>query len=293
MKEAIIRSEKALLPVMLNTDELQWAIVGNGSLVYENVKLLTAHSTQISIVLFAEYFGDELKSLVRSHANIELIEKEYEASDLDEIDMLIVDTGSSVVNEKIQADAHQRNIFVFIPSAPAESDFTIGAKPAVIVPANGKPHFANGHPGLVKTTEQRWKSLASKLILAFVLMIIGHMIISYLPLPTFKEIGKSVEPYINYQFLFFVLAGFLAQMVDGVLSMGYGVTSATVLMSFNVSPVAMSAAIHTSEIFTTGISGYSHYKFGNVNKKLFKHLVIPGVIGAILGAVLLIFLDDK
>ena len=82
-------------------------------------------------------------------------------------------------------------------------------------------------------------------------------------------------------------------MVDGVLSMGYGVTSATVLMSFNVSPVAMSAAIHTSEIFTTGISGYSHYKFGNVNKKLFRHLVIPGVIGAILGAVLLIFLDDK
>lgn len=292
MKDTIIRSEKALLPVMINTDELQWAVVGSGSLVYENMKLLTAHSNEISIVLFAEYFGDELKSLVRSHSNIELIEKEYEPSDLDEIDMLIVDTGNQLVNEKIKSEAHHRNIFVFIPASPTESDFTIGTKQAIL-PVAGKPILSKGHSNIITTTEQRWKSLASKLILAFVLMIIGHMVISYLPLPTFKEIGESIQPYINYQFLFFVLAGFLAQMVDGVLSMGYGVTSATVLMSFNVSPVAMSAAIHTSEIFTTGISGYSHYKFGNVNKKLFKHLVIPGVIGAILGAALLIFLDDK
>jgi uncharacterized membrane protein YfcA len=64
-------------------------------------------------------------------------------------------------------------------------------------------------------------------------------------------------------------------------------------MSFGVSPVASSAAIHTSEIFTTGISGYSHYRFGNVNKKLFKHLVIPGILGAIGGALLLVMLGEK
>jgi len=64
-------------------------------------------------------------------------------------------------------------------------------------------------------------------------------------------------------------------------------------MSFGVNPVSVSAAIHASEIFTSGISGYSHYRFGNVNKKLFKHLVIPGIIGAILGALLLVFLGEK
>ena len=45
-------------------------------------------------------------------------------------------------------------------------------------------------------------------------------------------------------------------------------------------------------MFSSGISGYSHYKFGNVNKKLFRHLVIPGVIGAILGALALVFVGD-
>jgi uncharacterized membrane protein YfcA len=69
--------------------------------------------------------------------------------------------------------------------------------------------------------------------------------------------------------------------------MGYGVTSATILLSAGVSPAAISGSIHTAEMFASGASGYSHYKFGNVNKKLFKALLIPGVIGAILGAVLL------
>lgn len=141
--------------------------------------------------------------------------------------------------------------------------------------------------------EKKWKRVATKLIVAFALMVLGHIVISYLPLPPFGQVVDNLKPYFDQQFLFFMLTGFLAQMVDGVLGMGYGVTSATCLMSFGISPVAVSSAIHTSEIFASGVSGYSHYKFGNVNKKMFRHLVIPGVIGAISGAVLLVFLGEK
>lgn len=74
--------------------------------------------------------------------------------------------------------------------------------------------------------------------------------------------------------------------------MGYGVTCTTVMMTMGIPPAAISASIHTAEVFTTGVSGYSHYRFGNVNKKLFKVLVIPGVIGAIAGAALLVFLGE-
>lgn len=140
-----------------------------------------------------------------------------------------------------------------------------------------------------------WKSrkLARTLIIVFAVMTVIHLVVSYTPLPPLTQLTEYIKEGFNRRFLFFILAGFLAQMVDGVLSMGYGVTSATCLISFGVNPVAMSAAIHTSEIFTSGISGYSHFKFGNVNKKLFKHLVIPGVIGAILGALLLVYLGEK
>ena len=60
----------------------------------------------------------------------------------------------------------------------------------------------------------------------------------------------------------------------------------------NASPAAISGSIHTAEIFASGASGYSHYKFGNVNKKLFKVLLIPGIIGAVLGAILLVKFGD-
>jgi hypothetical protein len=46
-------------------------------------------------------------------------------------------------------------------------------------------------------------------------------------------------------------------------------------------------------MFASGASGYSHYKFGNVNKKMFKGLLNPGIIGAILGAILLTTLGEK
>jgi uncharacterized membrane protein YfcA len=65
------------------------------------------------------------------------------------------------------------------------------------------------------------------------------------------------------------------------------------LLSAGVNPAAISGSIHTAELFASGASGYSHYKFGNVNKKLFKALLIPGIIGAVFGAVLLVQLGNK
>lgn len=141
--------------------------------------------------------------------------------------------------------------------------------------------------------EKRFRKIATWSLLGFALMLIGHFIFSYIP---FREIaGDTVTWYktLDSNFHWMLLAGFLAQLVDGALGMGYGVTSATVLLSAGVNPAAISGSIHTAEMFASGASGYSHYKFGNVNKKLFKALLIPGVIGAILGAVLLTQLGNS
>ncbi len=88
-------------------------------------------------------------------------------------------------------------------------------------------------------------------------------------------------------FFWFLLAGFLAQMVDGALGMAYGVTSNSVLLGFGLSPRLASAAVHTAEVFTTGVSGLSHIRVGNFDLKLFLKLFVPGVIAASVGAFLL------
>jgi hypothetical protein len=97
----------------------------------------------------------------------------------------------------------------------------------------------------------------------------------------------------NQSIIIYIIVGFIAQMIDGALGMAYGVSSNTFLLSVGIPPAAASASVHTAEIFTSGISGLSHLKFGNVDKKLFKKLLIPGVIGGILGAYILTMVPGK
>jgi len=145
----------------------------------------------------------------------------------------------------------------------------------------------------IKETSINWKRIATWCLVSFAIIMTGYFVLSNLPVQNLAT--KTFDWYqtLDKNFHWMVLAGFLAQLVDGALGMGYGVTSAAILLSTGVNPATISASIHTAEMFTSGASGYSHYKFGNVNKKLFRLLVIPGVIGAIAGAFLLVFLGDK
>ncbi|HEY5724021.1 MAG TPA: sulfite exporter TauE/SafE family protein [Allosphingosinicella sp.] len=85
----------------------------------------------------------------------------------------------------------------------------------------------------------------------------------------------------------FIAIGFAAQLIDGALGMAFGVISTTLLVSLGVPPATASAGVHTVETFTTGVSGISHTLHKNVDWKLFFRIVVPGVIGGILGAYVL------
>ncbi|MFC7442000.1 sulfite exporter TauE/SafE family protein [Laceyella putida] len=80
------------------------------------------------------------------------------------------------------------------------------------------------------------------------------------------------------------LIGFAAQLVDGSLGMAYGVTSSSLLLMFGIAPSVASASVHMAEVVTTAASGVSHLRFGNVDKYTVSRLVIPGSIGAFVGA---------
>jgi uncharacterized membrane protein YfcA len=96
-----------------------------------------------------------------------------------------------------------------------------------------------------------------------------------------------MESSVEDQFWWFVLAGFCAQMVDGALSMAYGVTASSILAVFGVPPAVTSATVHAAETFTTGFSLLSHRYFGNIDWRLFRRLLVPGVAGAVAGAYVL------
>ncbi|WP_395747283.1 sulfite exporter TauE/SafE family protein [Prosthecobacter sp.] len=99
--------------------------------------------------------------------------------------------------------------------------------------------------------------------------------------------------FLTPEFGLYVLAGFVAQLIDGALGMAYGVSASSLLSVFGVEPRVVSATVHAAECFTTGASGLSHHAFGNVDRTLFRRLLIPAVIGAVIGAYVLTHIDGK
>lgn len=86
----------------------------------------------------------------------------------------------------------------------------------------------------------------------------------------------------------FILVGFIAQIIDGALGMAYGVSSNSFLLGIGVPPAAASASVHMAEVVTTAISGLSHWRLGNLDTKLIKSLLLPGALGAVVGAYILV-----
>ncbi len=90
-----------------------------------------------------------------------------------------------------------------------------------------------------------------------------------------------------------IFVGFIAQIIDGSLGMAYGVTGNSFLLTLGLPPAVASASVHASEVVTTLVSGLSHWKLGNTDKRTVLRLLIPGVIGGGVGAYILTSLDGN
>ena len=141
--------------------------------------------------------------------------------------------------------------------------------------------------------EKEFKKLSSSalswMIWSIVVVFTGVIIYAlWQQEPAFRNYIENVNP----DFYWFLGAGFVFAMIDGAIGMSYGVTSTTFSLSMGIPPASASTAVHISEILSNGIAGFMHYRMGNINKKLFKLLLIPGIIGAVLGAYLLSSLEE-
>ncbi len=109
---------------------------------------------------------------------------------------------------------------------------------------------------------------------------------------TFNQAINSWELDVE-MFLWFLLVGFIAQSIDGALGMAYGVSCNSILLGIGIPPAMASAWVHFAQVFTSLASGISHWKMGNVDWRLAKKLLIPGVLGSIAGAFLLSNVDGQ
>mgnify|MGYP003344004983 CR=1 FL=1 len=93
--------------------------------------------------------------------------------------------------------------------------------------------------------------------------------------------------------LLVALAGFFASMVDGALGMGFGPTSSSILLAAGISPGAVSASVNLAKMATGIAAALSHWRLGNIDKRLVLRLAVPGAVGALVGVTVLANVDAK
>ena len=84
-----------------------------------------------------------------------------------------------------------------------------------------------------------------------------------------------------------VAAGFVAQLIDGSLGMGFGTITMTFLLGLGIAPAVASASVNVATIATSAVSAASHAKLQNVHWPTTLRLGIPGAVGGFAGALAL------
>ncbi|MEJ7663997.1 MAG: TSUP family transporter [Hymenobacter sp.] len=242
------------LPVFLDLAQRRILLVGGGPEALEQLTAVLAAEPTAAVTVVAPRLRPALRALAARHPQVVLLERAFDPNDLPGHDLVLVATDDTVLHGLVRAGAAARRLHA--------------------VAALGPPMRPRPWPTGNEWLRTRWPRSRCFLVLS----ILSY----YFTWPQVLHIAEN-----SGMFYTFVAVGFGAQLIDGMLGMGYGVVSAISLMSLGLNPVAVSASIHTAEMFTSGASGYHHYQFGNVNKRLFKVLLLPGIAGSVGGALLL------
>jgi len=258
--------------------------VGESSDVLKAISVLAYKNKDIVVDLLKVEGEESVADAEDLARDVRTIYPSYTEDLASAYDLVILQHDDTALAKTILKDARVGGTMVSLVAAPALTASEVSAEAHRKEVAAARNREAN-----------YWRKIANRCLFALAFILLGHVVSSYYPLNNFAGDFKIFVQNLNLDAAFgwMVLAGFVAQMVDGALGMGYGVISTTVLLSTGLNPAAISGSIHTAEMFSSGASGYSHYRFGNINKKLFKTLVFPGVLGAVVGAALLAYLGEE
>jgi len=333
-----VQTEKAagnpLFPVFLKLNELHTVLIGAGNVGLEKLTAILHNSPDARVTVVALSILPEVHVLAAEYKGVNIIQKSFTDSDLDNADLVIAATNDSELNNFIRQSAHDRKLLINVADKPELCDFYLSSivqkgDLKIAISTNGKsPTIAKrlkevlneGLPDELDNTLQQMSSLRNSLNGDFaykvkklnevtsvlvepkapakknlIWLIWGSIILSiiiavtalWFRQPEFKTYVQAINPL----FYYFLGAGFLFALIDGAIGMSYGVTSTSFSLAMGIPPASASMGVHLSEIMSNGIAGWMHYRMGNINWKLFKLLLIPGIIGAVTGAYLLSSLE--
>jgi len=116
-----------LFPVFLKLEHLSLLIVGGGYVGMEKLAVVLQNSPGGKIKIVASQISDEIKELVAGRNNILLIERPYEATDIDDADIVIAAVNDVTVSSQVSKDAKAKGKLINAADKPELCDFYLGS----------------------------------------------------------------------------------------------------------------------------------------------------------------------
>jgi uncharacterized membrane protein YfcA len=307
--------------VLLKIHNPRLLIISESDTVYKLIDNVINSWSNIKITLISNYLSESLVEDQSKYIRINCIDNKYENINFSDFDLVITLDLDEETSKKLMKIAHENNIYYQDVIRVELSDFALNTL-VNSIDLHKSTIYTNDY-GNIETTEvlenlqienqsksitnrtvitsnaiiiQRVKKTIAYSFLIIFFMIVGHILFSYVQNFNIKDLVFDIRKNLDDNFVWYLLAGFVAQMIDGSLGMAYGVSVTTFLQSLGlpaITPAVASASMHASEIFTTGSSSLVYMRFKNINMKLFKILVWPGIMGAIIGAILVSYISKE
>ncbi|HLR50458.1 MAG TPA: bifunctional precorrin-2 dehydrogenase/sirohydrochlorin ferrochelatase [Candidatus Sphingobacterium stercoripullorum] len=151
--------ENTLFPVFLKLENLHTLVVGGGNVGLEKISALLNNAPKAKVTLIGLTISEELKAYVQPFPNVKLLEKAFSANDLDGIDLVIVGTNSTKINQAIHAQAKEKGLLVNVADTPHICDFYLGS-----IVQKGNLKIAISTNGQSPTLAKRMRELLTEVL---------------------------------------------------------------------------------------------------------------------------------
>jgi siroheme synthase-like protein len=116
-----------LFPIFLKLDRLNALVVGGGNVALEKVSAILRNSPAARVTMVAPMFREDTLVFLKDYAQVEILERGFELSDLEGRDMVICATDNRALHEGIKEACSQKHLLCNVADTPDLCDFYLGS----------------------------------------------------------------------------------------------------------------------------------------------------------------------
>ncbi|MFD2555362.1 precorrin-2 dehydrogenase/sirohydrochlorin ferrochelatase family protein [Sphingobacterium tabacisoli] len=116
-----------LFPIFLKLEQLQVLLIGAGPVGLEKISALLQQSPKAKVRVVAKDVSGDFRAFVQGQEHVDLYERSFEDVDLDGVDLVVVASNNTLLNQHIQGLARKRNVLLNVADKPDLCDFYLGS----------------------------------------------------------------------------------------------------------------------------------------------------------------------